>query len=379
MRTLRKPCSAARRASSRHATTCSCPCAAGATTAPAGARAMAETPQPAFGRANRLISTRASPPSRPSRRAPRPCAGRRRSPGRRGGRGRRGARLPRAPRRGTRGPSVLGISTRYCAPSGNRFSEVGSSCRSPGGSPAFEELPRRRHGITLKGERAIADHGLWPLSSSPTCAARRRCASRCAAGRGARLAGWRCSLEASRARCSSSTGACASPRRSDRGVLRWASIRSARRSRGVPARRRHGLRARLSRGARRRRDAARAAVADRDWLVTVSPLGERTGIVVAIDVTDHKRRERRLTELATRDALTGPWNRRLVEELDWLARSGGPAALLVLDLDGFKQVNDRSATTQATSCSAAWRRRCTAAYGARTSWRGSAATSSRCC
>ena len=34
-----------------------------------------------------------------------------------------------------RGPSVLGISTRYCAPSGKRFAESGSSFRSPGGSP----------------------------------------------------------------------------------------------------------------------------------------------------------------------------------------------------------------------------------------------------
>ena len=81
---------------------------------------------------------------------------------------------------------------------------------------------------------------------------------------------------------------------------------------------------------------------DRDWLVTVSPLGERMGIVVALDVTDHKGRERRLTELATRDALTGLWNRRrLVEELDWLARDARPGSVLVLDLDGFKQVNDR--------------------------------------
>jgi diguanylate cyclase len=81
---------------------------------------------------------------------------------------------------------------------------------------------------------------------------------------------------------------------------------------------------------------------DRDWLVTVSALGEETGILVALDVTDHKRRERQLAELATRDALTGLWNRRrLTEELDWLARGDRPGTVLVLDLDGFKQVNDR--------------------------------------
>src|SRR5918995_1197713 len=36
----------------------------------------------------------------------------------------------------TRGPSTLGISTRYCAPSGKRFSESGNSDRSRAGSPS---------------------------------------------------------------------------------------------------------------------------------------------------------------------------------------------------------------------------------------------------
>jgi diguanylate cyclase (GGDEF)-like protein len=79
----------------------------------------------------------------------------------------------------------------------------------------------------------------------------------------------------------------------------------------------------------------------RDWLVDVSPLGPEHGLLVATDVTDRKRRERRLTELASRDALTGVWNaRRLTEELDWLQRGGGAGSLLALDLDGFKRVND---------------------------------------
>ena len=64
IRTLRKPWSAARRASSRQATTCSWPRAAGAKTPPAGARAAAEVSQAAFGRAKRLTSTRASAASR---------------------------------------------------------------------------------------------------------------------------------------------------------------------------------------------------------------------------------------------------------------------------------------------------------------------------
>jgi diguanylate cyclase (GGDEF)-like protein len=82
-------------------------------------------------------------------------------------------------------------------------------------------------------------------------------------------------------------------------------------------------------------------VGGRDWLITVSPLGRGAGLLVATDVTDRKKRERRLTDLARRDALTGVWNaRRLSEELDWLNRSGGAGALLALDLDGFKRVND---------------------------------------
>jgi diguanylate cyclase (GGDEF)-like protein len=82
-------------------------------------------------------------------------------------------------------------------------------------------------------------------------------------------------------------------------------------------------------------------LAGRDWLITVCPLGRTAGLLVATDVTERKRRERRLTELASRDVLTGAWNkRRLAQELDWLSRGGGEGSLLALDLDGFKRVND---------------------------------------
>ena len=82
-------------------------------------------------------------------------------------------------------------------------------------------------------------------------------------------------------------------------------------------------------------------IGGRDWVITVSPSGPETGLLVATDVTDRKRRERRLNDLAARDALTGASNkRRLTEELDWLNRSGGVGSLLVLDLDDFKLVND---------------------------------------
>src|SRR5438445_623314 len=57
MSTLRMPCAAARCMSSSTATSCSVPRAAGATSAPTGARAIADASQPAFGRAKRLTST----------------------------------------------------------------------------------------------------------------------------------------------------------------------------------------------------------------------------------------------------------------------------------------------------------------------------------
>ena len=82
-------------------------------------------------------------------------------------------------------------------------------------------------------------------------------------------------------------------------------------------------------------------LAGRDWLITVSPVEPAAGLFVATDVTNRKRQERRLTELATRDLLTGLWNaRRLTEELDWLRRTGAAGSVLALDLDCFKRVND---------------------------------------
>ena len=53
-----------------------------------------------------------------------------------------------------------------------------------------------------------------------------------------------------------------------------------------------------------------------------------------------------LCELSSRDALTGLANRRQFElalgsEVDRVARSGEPALVLMIDIDHFKQVNDR--------------------------------------
>ena len=90
----------------------------------------------------------------------------------------------------------------------------------------------------------------------------------------------------------------------------------------------------------------------RRWLsVRARPLtrtdGDAPHAVVAscTDVTEQREMELHLTDLAQRDSLTGLWNRRRFEEdlakqLARCRRYGERAALLMLDLDGFKEVND---------------------------------------
>jgi diguanylate cyclase (GGDEF)-like protein/PAS domain S-box-containing protein len=90
---------------------------------------------------------------------------------------------------------------------------------------------------------------------------------------------------------------------------------------------------------------------DRDHLHRVVPVRNRggsvvAGMLVAQDITDRKTREHRLRQWASRDALTGLWNReRLLEEIDRFLHDGrraddGAGSLLFVDLDGFKAVND---------------------------------------
>jgi diguanylate cyclase (GGDEF)-like protein/PAS domain S-box-containing protein len=63
------------------------------------------------------------------------------------------------------------------------------------------------------------------------------------------------------------------------------------------------------------------------------------------DITEQKQLEERLRELATRDFLTGAYNRRQFLELcenehQRIRRSGKPLCLAMLDIDHFKQLND---------------------------------------
>ena len=68
-------------------------------------------------------------------------------------------------------------------------------------------------------------------------------------------------------------------------------------------------------------------------------------LVSVVDITRHKRSQAALRDLATRDPLTGVANRRwfelhLAQHVRACALEGPRGAVLVLDLDNFKQVND---------------------------------------
>jgi len=84
--------------------------------------------------------------------------------------------------------------------------------------------------------------------------------------------------------------------------------------------------------------------------LTFEPLRDAAGNVVgltgaAVDITDRKTAEARIEFLAHHDALTGLPNRvllrdRMVHSLGAATRTGSGLALLLLDLDRFKHVND---------------------------------------
>lgn len=89
----------------------------------------------------------------------------------------------------------------------------------------------------------------------------------------------------------------------------------------------------------------------RTWVrVTVSEVTGRNGGVLlrthaVEDVTEHRARERLLRERALLDPVTGLANRYLLEDrldhaLAQRSRGGGEVAVLFVDVDGFKRVND---------------------------------------
>jgi diguanylate cyclase (GGDEF)-like protein/PAS domain S-box-containing protein len=78
-----------------------------------------------------------------------------------------------------------------------------------------------------------------------------------------------------------------------------------------------------------------------------SPQGEngRQAVIQVLDISDRKTFEGRLQHLADHDTLTGLFNRRRFEQelnrsLAHAVRYGSRGALLLLDLDGFKYIND---------------------------------------
>ena len=83
-----------------------------------------------------------------------------------------------------------------------------------------------------------------------------------------------------------------------------------------------------------------------DIMLTPVTVGkEHLVLGVVRDVTERKQLERWMLELALTDPLTGLGNyRRLQEaferEMKWSQRTSRPFALLLIDLDGLKQIND---------------------------------------
>src|SRR5437879_10118161 len=85
------------------------------------------------------------------------------------------------------------------------------------------------------------------------------------------------------------------------------------------------------------------------WLdITATPIdfnGERSRLISAFDLTERKRAESQARLLAVPDPLTGLGNyRRLLDvlhaEIERSGRTGRPFAVLLLDLDGLKKIND---------------------------------------
>ncbi len=94
-----------------------------------------------------------------------------------------------------------------------------------------------------------------------------------------------------------------------------------------------------------RKDGSRVEVS-----VTISPIRSGDGSisaasVIARDITERQQLHRRLKQLAEEDQLTGIANRRifihqLERHIDYCGRYGWRGAVLIIDIDRFKSVND---------------------------------------
>jgi diguanylate cyclase (GGDEF)-like protein/PAS domain S-box-containing protein len=82
---------------------------------------------------------------------------------------------------------------------------------------------------------------------------------------------------------------------------------------------------------------------------TITPVRDESGaiahfVAVKQDITERKRQEEQIRHLAMHDTLTNLPNRRaldnMLERVMWTARNGTAAAILVVDVDDFKLVND---------------------------------------
>ncbi len=88
----------------------------------------------------------------------------------------------------------------------------------------------------------------------------------------------------------------------------------------------------------------------RAWLTSLAPVRDDAGAVelivgLSVDITEQKAAQDELRRLATTDVLTGLANRRHFferagQELARVRRYGGQVALLLLDADHFKRIND---------------------------------------
>jgi diguanylate cyclase (GGDEF)-like protein/PAS domain S-box-containing protein len=92
-------------------------------------------------------------------------------------------------------------------------------------------------------------------------------------------------------------------------------------------------------------DGRRVRVAVHMTLLEGTPGGDAPILVHAVDVTEQRLAERRMRHLADHDPLTGLLNRRgfaaaLGSQVAHSRRYGAEGALLILDLDGFKGIND---------------------------------------